>query len=150
MLDRILFFMSVENLFFHTSGRSIYFWYIYVAKTIFQRFVYKIQADIYQKTTCRAPTLQKEIISLHTLIRTTRTCIYPQYRVLLGSKFSKFNELFCNYKDIFLCSSHNSYFVLLCSVHIPAVLYNVLASTCSSILNVYVATCFYLNKYIFT
>ena len=35
---------------------------------------------------------------LHTLIRTTNTFIYPQYRVLLGNKFSKLNELFCNYK----------------------------------------------------
>ena len=36
--------------------------------------------------------------SLHTLIRTSSTFIYPQYHVLLGSKFSKLNELFCNYK----------------------------------------------------
>ena len=42
--------------------------------------------------------------SLHTLIRTTRTFIYtppppsPQYRALLGNKFSKLNELFCSYK----------------------------------------------------
>jgi hypothetical protein len=31
-------------------------------------------------------------------------------------------------------------------LHIPAVLYNVLASTCSNILNVYVATCFYIKN----
>jgi hypothetical protein len=62
------------------------------------------------------------MISLHTLIRTTRTFIYPQYRVLLGSKFSKFNELFCNFKETVLCSRHSLYFVLLGSVHIPAVL----------------------------
>ena len=39
--------------------------------------------------------------SLHTLIRTTSTFIYPspsQYRVMLGNKFSKLNELFSNYK----------------------------------------------------
>ena len=36
--------------------------------------------------------------SLRTLIGTTSTFIYPQYRVLLGNKFSKLNELFCNYK----------------------------------------------------
>ena len=36
---------------------------------------------------------------LHTLIRTTSTFIYLQYyHVLLGNKFSKLNELFCNYK----------------------------------------------------
>ena len=39
--------------------------------------------------------------SLHTLIRMTRTFIYPQFRVLLGNKFSKLNELFCNYKETF-------------------------------------------------
>ena len=33
-----------------------------------------------------------------TLIRSTRTFIYLQYRVLLENKFSKLNELFCNYK----------------------------------------------------
>jgi hypothetical protein len=46
----------------------------------------------------RAQTLQKEMRSLHTLIRSTRTFIYLQYRVLLENKFSKLNELFCNYK----------------------------------------------------
>jgi K+-sensing histidine kinase KdpD len=44
-----------------------------------------------------------------------------------------------------LCSSHNSYFVLLGSVHISAVLCHVLVSTCSSILNVYVASCFFIK-----
>jgi hypothetical protein len=34
--------------------------------------------------------------NLNILIRTTSTFI--QYRVLLGNKFSKLNELFCNYK----------------------------------------------------
>ena len=58
----------------------------------------KMQADIYQKTPCRAQTLQKEMISLHILIRTTSTFIYPQYRVLLVSKFSKLSALSCNYK----------------------------------------------------
>jgi hypothetical protein len=38
--------------------------------------------------------------SLHTFIRTTRIFIYPKYPVLLGNKFSKLNELFCNYKEI--------------------------------------------------
>jgi len=86
---------------------------------------------------CRAQTLQEEMRSLQILIR-TRTFIFSQYRVLLGNKFSKLNEIFCNYKDTFLCSSHYSYFVLLGSIHIPAVLCYVLISTCSSILNVYV------------
>jgi hypothetical protein len=36
--------------------------------------------------------------SLHTSFRSTRTFIYPQYRVLVKNKFSKLNELFCNYK----------------------------------------------------
>ena len=36
--------------------------------------------------------------NLNILIRTTSTFIYLQYRVLLGNKFSKLNELFCNYK----------------------------------------------------
>jgi hypothetical protein len=58
----------------------------------------KMQANIYQKTPCRAQALQKEMISLHILIRTTSTFIYPQYRVLLVSKFSKLSALFCNYK----------------------------------------------------
>ena len=73
--------------FFFTHHVDQFFVCIHEAKTIFQRFFCKVQADIYQKMPCRAPTLQKEIISLHTLIRTTRTCIYPQYRVLLGNKF---------------------------------------------------------------
>jgi hypothetical protein len=42
-----VFFMSVENIFFHTSGRSIFCLYIHEAKAIFQRFFYTIQADIY-------------------------------------------------------------------------------------------------------
>ena len=58
----------------------------------------KMQADIYQKTPCRAQTLQKQMISLHILKRTTRTFIYPQYRVLFVNKFSKLSALFCNYK----------------------------------------------------
>ena len=53
-----MFMLDRKPFFFHTSGRSIYFWYIYEAKTIFQRFAYKIQADIYQKTPCRAQILQ--------------------------------------------------------------------------------------------
>ena len=86
--------------------------------------------------------------SVHTLIR-PRTVIYPQYPLLLGNQFSKLIELFCNYKDTFLCSSHNSYFVLLGSVHIPAVLCHVLVSTCSSILNADVASCFFhINVYL--
>ena len=96
-----MFMLDRKPFFFHTSGRSIYFWYIYEAKTIFQRFAYKIQADIYQKTPCRAQTLLKEMRSQHTLIRTTRTFIYPQYCVLLGNRLRKLNELFCNYKETF-------------------------------------------------
>ena len=70
--------------------------FFFEAKAIFHYFFfYKIQADIYQKTPCRAQTLQKEMRSLHTLIRTTRTFIYPLYRVLLGNKLRKLNEVFC-------------------------------------------------------
>ena len=47
---------------------------------------------------CRAQTLQQEMRSVHALFRSTRTFIYLQYRVLLENKFSKLNELFCNYK----------------------------------------------------
>jgi hypothetical protein len=57
------------------------------------------------------------------------------------NKFKSENDL--------LGSSHNSYFVLLGSVHIPAVLCYVLVSTCSSILNVYVASCFFIKMYIY-
>ena len=81
------FYMSVGNHFFHTSGR----WKI--VHTFYKRFT--------QKTPCRVQTLQKEMRILHTLIRTTRTFIYPQFHVLLGNKFSKLNELFCNYKETF-------------------------------------------------
>jgi predicted nucleotidyltransferase len=45
---------------------------------------------------CRAQTLQKEMKSLHTLIRSTIAFIYLQYRVLLEIFFSNLNELFCN------------------------------------------------------
>ena len=44
----------------------------------------------------------------------------------LETIFLKLDELFC--KETFLCSSHNSYFVLLDSVHIPAVSCYVLVS----------------------
>jgi len=94
--------MSVENHFFFTQQVDQFFLDTYMRqKQFFKDFFYKIQADIYQKTPCRAQTLQKEMRSLHTLIRTTRTFIYPQYRVLLGKTFSKLNELFCNYKETF-------------------------------------------------
>jgi hypothetical protein len=100
MLDRIFFHVSRKP-FFYTSGRSNCFYTYMRQKQFFKDLFYKIQADIYQKTPCRAQTLQKEMRSLHTLIRTTRTFIYPQYRVLLGNTFSKLNELFCNYKETF-------------------------------------------------
>ena len=59
-------------------------------KHFFKDFFFnKIQAAIYQKTPCRPQTLQKEMISLHTLIRTTITFIYLQYRVLLGNRLCK-------------------------------------------------------------
>ena len=41
----------------------------------------------------RAQTLQKEMRSLHTLIRSTRTFIYLPNRVLFENKFSNLNEL---------------------------------------------------------
>jgi hypothetical protein len=143
--------------------------------------------------------------SLPTLIRTTRAFIYPQYRVLLGNtNFLKLMSFLYLQRD-FLCSSHNSYFLLLgsvyiptvlchvivsclllgsvhiptvlchvivsclllgsvhiptvlchvlvsClllgSVHIPTVLCHVIVSTCSSILNVYLASCFFIKMYI--
>ena len=52
MLDRLFFFMSVENLFFHISGRSIFFLYIHEAKTIFQIFfLQKISYNIVNSST---------------------------------------------------------------------------------------------------
>jgi hypothetical protein len=58
----------------------------------------QISSRYLSKTPCRAQSLQKEMRSLHTLIRTTNTFIDPQYRVLLVSKFSKLSALSCNYK----------------------------------------------------
>jgi hypothetical protein len=49
----------------------------------------KFKQIFIKKTPCRAQTLQKENKSIHTLIRTTRPFIYPQYRVLLGKKLCK-------------------------------------------------------------
>ena len=74
----------------------------------------KIQAAIYQKTPCRVQTLLKEMRSLHTLIRTTRTFIYPQYRVLLGNRLCKLNELFCSYTETFyvLGTNHTLFYLL--------------------------------------
>ena len=95
----VVFHVSKKTFCFTHQVDQFFFGYIHQAKTIFQRFFfYKMQSDIYQMTPCRTQTLQKEMRSLHTLIRTTRTFIYPQYRVLLGNIFSKLNELFCNYK----------------------------------------------------
>ena len=64
----------------------------------------------------------KEMRSLQTSIKTTSTCFYPQYRVLLQNNFSKH----CYYKET--CCA---YFVLLGSGHIPAVVF---VSACSSML----------------
>ena len=55
-------------------------------------------------TPCRAQTLQKEMRSLHTLIRTTRTFIYPQYRVLLAleTNFLNFMGISVTTKRLFM------------------------------------------------
>ena len=113
----------------------------------FQRFFYKTFTStckfkqIFIKRCLQIYDLQKEITSLQTLIRQKSTFIYPQYR---GSKFSKLRDLLL-LQRYFFCSSHNSYFLLLGSVHIPAVLCYALVSTASSILNVYVASCFFIT-----
>jgi len=72
------------------------------AKTIFQRFFWtKFKQIFIKRRFVELKLYKKEMRSLHTLIRTTKTFIYPIYRVLLGSKFSKLNELFRNYKETF-------------------------------------------------
>ena len=140
-LLEFLSFMSGRShfLWIHTWGKNNF------SRIFFPKFTSKFKQMFIKWCFVELKLYKEKMRSVHTLIRTTRTCIYPLYRVLLGSKFSKLIELLCNYKDVFVCSSHNYYFVLPGSVHIPAVLYNVLVSTCSSILNVYVATCFYIK-----
>ena len=63
--------------------------------------------------------------------------------------FTSTLKIFSVTTKICVCSSRSSYFVLLGSVHIPAVLCYVLVSRCSSILYVYVASCFFIKFYIF-
>ena len=107
--------LSDNHLFTHQVDDRSFFFHTYVRQKLsFKEFFYKIQADIYQKTFCRAQTLQKEMRSLHTLIRTTITLIYPQYRVLLGNKCSKLNDLFCNYQDTFyvLVTIHTLFYLV--------------------------------------
>ena len=66
---------------------------------------------------------------------------FPPISCVAWKHILELDEILCYYKlRVFLNSSHNSYFVLLGSVHIPAVLCYVVVSTCSSILNVYVAS----------
>ena len=102
--------MSVEKHFFFAHQVDQYVLYIHEAKAIFQRFLYKRFTSKFKQIFMKKRliglklqihTLPKEMRSLHTLIRTIRACIYPQYCVLLGSILSKLNEFFCNYKETF-------------------------------------------------
>jgi hypothetical protein len=98
------FYMSVENHFFHTSGRSIFFCTYMRQKQFFKYFCCKRFTSKFKHIFIKGHLVGFKLYKkrcLHTLIRMTRTFIYPQFRVLLGNKFSKLNELFCNYKETF-------------------------------------------------
>ena len=99
MLDRS-FSSCQQKTFFFTHQVDQFFVYTYMMQKQFSKDSFTQFKQIFILP-CRTPTLQKEMRSLHTLIRTTRTFIYHQYRVLLGNKFSKFNELYCNYRETF-------------------------------------------------
>jgi hypothetical protein len=131
--------MSVENLFFSPTHQvnQISFGCIHEAKKKFQRFfVYKRFASKFKQMFIKRHLeefkLYTEYMSLYQRLYEYQIslfvfnmifchlkmyCIHNYLCLLLGNKFSKLDELFCNYRD-FICFSHKSYFVLLGSVHV--------------------------------
>ena len=76
---------------------------IHERKTIFQRYFYKRFTGKFRqmlsKDALQNPFFAKIDEKSTYINQNNKIIIYPQYRVLLGSKCSKLNELFCNYKE---------------------------------------------------
>ena len=130
--------MSVENLFFPPTHQvdQISFGCIHEAKQIFQRFfVYKRFASkfkqIFIKRHLEEFKLYKKRWDIYRHYQNNMYIYFSQHHGLLGNKFSKLDELFCNYRD-FICFSHKSYFVLLGSVHVYQQFYLVVCMYTSS------------------
>ena len=101
MLDRIPFSCQQKTIFSHI--RQINFFYTYMRqKQFFKYFFTKdllVNSSRYlSKDTLQSLNFTKRDEKSKYINQNNKHIYLPQYRVLLGNKFSKLNELFCNYK----------------------------------------------------
>ena len=148
-----LFFMSIEKHFFHIIRQIKKCLYIHEARTIFQIFFFTNNLLVNSSRYLSNDALQGSNFTKRdeksAYINQNNKNIYlPPISCVacIGNKFSKLYGYFYNYKETFMFQSQ----FLLCFTWlcIPAVLCHVLASTCSSILNVYFFMFFLKNVYL--
>jgi predicted cation transporter len=88
MLDRSFFFHVSRKPFFFTHQVDQFIFDTYMRQTKFVKDLFaKFKQIFIKRCLVEVKLYKKEMRSLHTLIRTTRTFIYPLCRVLLGNKF---------------------------------------------------------------
>jgi hypothetical protein len=142
MLDRSFFFHVSRKPFFFTHQVDQFIFDTYMRQTKFVKDLFAKFKQIFIKRRLVELKLYKKRWSVyvhkseqqeHLFTLNIVCCLETNFLSLMSFSVTI---------TIFLCSRHNSYCVLLGSVHIPVVLCYVWVSTCSGILNVYVASCF--------